>query len=74
MPVFFGLRFDLRNPEFAVTPLADRYEAALDMAEWADQRGLNMLLAGANTGAAIAMSKVIAAKRVPFFVVGAAGA
>jgi len=39
MPVFFGLRFDLRNPAIAETALADRYEAALDMAEWADQHG-----------------------------------
>jgi branched-chain amino acid transport system substrate-binding protein len=42
--------------------------------EWLDQRGLNMLLAGANTGVAIAMSKVIAAKKVPYFVIGSAGA
>jgi branched-chain amino acid transport system substrate-binding protein len=42
--------------------------------EWTDQRGLNMLLAGANTGVAIAMVKIIAAKKVPYFVVGAAGA
>jgi branched-chain amino acid transport system substrate-binding protein len=33
--------------------------------EWADQNGLNMLLGGANTGVAIAMSKVAAAKKVP---------
>src|ERR1700683_3319669 len=42
--------------------------------EWADQHGLNMLLAGANTGVAIAMAKVIAAKKVPYFVIGSAGA
>jgi branched-chain amino acid transport system substrate-binding protein len=42
--------------------------------EWTDQRGLNMLLGGANTAAAIAMAKVIAAKKVPYFVVGSAGA
>jgi branched-chain amino acid transport system substrate-binding protein len=42
--------------------------------EWTDQRGLNMLLAGANTAAAIAMSKIIAAKKVPYFVIGSAGA
>jgi branched-chain amino acid transport system substrate-binding protein len=42
--------------------------------EWADQRGLNMLLGGSNTGVSIAMSKVAAAKKVPFFAVGAAGA
>jgi branched-chain amino acid transport system substrate-binding protein len=34
--------------------------------EWTDQRGLNMLLGGANTGVAIAMAKVMAAKKVPY--------
>ncbi len=42
--------------------------------EWADQNGLNMLIGGSNTGVAIAMSKVAAAKKVPFIVVGAGGA
>jgi len=41
---------------------------------WTDQGGLNMLLGGANTGVAIAMAKIIAAKKVPYFVVGSAGA
>ncbi len=39
MSAFFGLRFDFRNPAFAGTLPADRYAAALDMAEWADQLG-----------------------------------
>src|SRR5271155_2961731 len=42
--------------------------------EWADQNGLNMLLGGSNTGVNIAMAKVAAAKKVPFFVIGAGGA
>jgi branched-chain amino acid transport system substrate-binding protein len=42
--------------------------------EWADQNGLNVLLGGSNTGVSIAMSKVAAAKKVPFFAVGAGGA
>ncbi|MEP6546424.1 MAG: ABC transporter substrate-binding protein [Gammaproteobacteria bacterium] len=42
--------------------------------EWADQQGLNALLAGSNTGVSIAMAKVAAAKKVPFFAVGAGGA
>src|ERR1700689_4167718 len=42
--------------------------------EWADQNGLNMLLGGSNSGVSIAMSKVAAAKKVPFIAVGAAGA
>jgi len=42
--------------------------------EWADQNGLSMLFGGTNTGAAIAITKVISAKKVPIFVTGAAGA
>jgi branched-chain amino acid transport system substrate-binding protein len=42
--------------------------------EWADQSGLNMLLGGSNTGVSIAMSKVAAAKKVPFIIIGAGGA
>jgi len=42
--------------------------------EWADQNGLNMVLAGSNTGVSIAMAKVAAAKKVPFFAIGAGGA
>ncbi len=37
--MMFGLRFDFRNPELAGTTMADRYAAALDMVEWADERG-----------------------------------
>jgi alkanesulfonate monooxygenase SsuD/methylene tetrahydromethanopterin reductase-like flavin-dependent oxidoreductase (luciferase family) len=35
----FGIRFDLRNPAFAGTEMAERYAAALDMAAWADRLG-----------------------------------
>jgi branched-chain amino acid transport system substrate-binding protein len=42
--------------------------------EWADQNRLNMLLGGSNTGVNIAMTKVAAAKKVPMFIIGAAGA
>jgi branched-chain amino acid transport system substrate-binding protein len=42
--------------------------------EWADQNHLDMLLGGSNTGVSIAMSKVAAAKKVPFIAIGAAGA
>jgi alkanesulfonate monooxygenase SsuD/methylene tetrahydromethanopterin reductase-like flavin-dependent oxidoreductase (luciferase family) len=35
----FGLRFDLRNPEIAGTTMAERYAAALDIVEWADDLG-----------------------------------
>ena len=35
----FGLRFDLRNPAIAGTSMTERYQAAIDMAEWADRLG-----------------------------------
>lgn len=34
-----GIRFDFRNPDFAGTTMAERYEAALDMVEWAERLG-----------------------------------
>jgi alkanesulfonate monooxygenase SsuD/methylene tetrahydromethanopterin reductase-like flavin-dependent oxidoreductase (luciferase family) len=37
--MLFGMRFDLRNPAIAETSMADRYAAALEMAEWADRLG-----------------------------------
>ena len=42
--------------------------------EWSDQNGLNMLIGGSNTGVIIAMDKVAAVKKVPFFAIGAGGA
>lgn len=35
----FGLRFDFRNPPIAGTSMTERYQAALDMVEWADNLG-----------------------------------
>ncbi|MDG2003028.1 MAG: LLM class flavin-dependent oxidoreductase [Novosphingobium sp.] len=37
--MYVSLRFDLRNPDFAGTSMADRYEAAVGMAQWADNIG-----------------------------------
>jgi alkanesulfonate monooxygenase SsuD/methylene tetrahydromethanopterin reductase-like flavin-dependent oxidoreductase (luciferase family) len=37
--MYFGLRFDFRNPVLAGTTMADRYATALEMAEWADRLG-----------------------------------
>jgi len=37
--LLFGMRFDFRNPSVAGTSLADRYDAALEMAEWGDRLG-----------------------------------
>ncbi|MGE0881833.1 MAG: LLM class flavin-dependent oxidoreductase [Acidimicrobiia bacterium] len=33
------MRFDLRNPSFSGVSMSDRYSAALDMCEWADEMG-----------------------------------
>lgn len=38
--MYLSMRFDFRNPAFAGTNMADRYAAALDMAEWADGLGI----------------------------------
>src|SRR5436853_3012101 len=38
-PLLFGMRFDFRNPDVAGATMADRYAAALDIAEWADRLG-----------------------------------
>ncbi|WP_307874992.1 LLM class flavin-dependent oxidoreductase [Frankia nepalensis] len=35
----FTMRFDFRNPPIAGTSMAERYQAALEMAEWADRLG-----------------------------------
>jgi alkanesulfonate monooxygenase SsuD/methylene tetrahydromethanopterin reductase-like flavin-dependent oxidoreductase (luciferase family) len=35
----FAIRFDMRNPEIGGVSMAERYAAALDMAEWADRLG-----------------------------------
>src|SRR4051812_7758042 len=37
--VMFAIRFDFRNPDISGVAMADRYAAALDMAEWADRTG-----------------------------------
>ena len=47
---FFGLRFDFRNPDFAGTTMAERYAAALDMAEWADRLGFVIIVLSEHHG------------------------
>jgi branched-chain amino acid transport system substrate-binding protein len=46
--------------------------AASKAREWFDTQGLDMLVAGTNSGAALAMAKVAAEKKKPIMVVGAA--
>jgi alkanesulfonate monooxygenase SsuD/methylene tetrahydromethanopterin reductase-like flavin-dependent oxidoreductase (luciferase family) len=50
--MLFGLRFDFRNPDFAGTTMADRYAAALDMAEWADGLGCVSIAVSEHHGSA----------------------
>jgi len=50
--VLFGLRFDFRNPAFAGTTFAERYAAALDMAEWADRLGCVSIAVSEHHGSA----------------------
>lgn len=46
------IRYDLRNPAFVGTDLADRYEAALDQIAWAEQRGVRVVTLSEHHGAA----------------------
>jgi alkanesulfonate monooxygenase SsuD/methylene tetrahydromethanopterin reductase-like flavin-dependent oxidoreductase (luciferase family) len=48
----FALRFDLRNPDFAGTAMAERYAAALDMVAWAEDRGFMMVVLSEHHGSA----------------------
>src|SRR3954447_21532757 len=48
--MLFSLRFDFRNPDIARTSMADRYAAALDMAEWADRLGCMSIVVSEHHG------------------------
>ena len=67
--MFFGLRFDLRNPAIAGVSMTDRYAAALDMAQWADERGAAFICVSEHHGSvdgylpsALTMASAIAAR------------
>jgi branched-chain amino acid transport system substrate-binding protein len=64
-----------RNVQLLVADHQNKPEiGASKFREWADQKGLNFLIAGSNTSVAIAMAKVAAEKKVVYVVVGAVGA
>ena len=48
--------------------------AASKAREWIDTQGLDMLVGGTNSGAALAMAKIAAEKKKPYIVIGAASA
>ena len=54
----FGLRFDLRNPDIAGTTMAERYAAALDMAEWADRLGFEIVCVYSETASGTRSDRV----------------
>ncbi len=47
---------------------------AVKLREWADTKGLTMLLGGSNTGVSLAMAPVARDRKIVFFAIGAAGA
>jgi alkanesulfonate monooxygenase SsuD/methylene tetrahydromethanopterin reductase-like flavin-dependent oxidoreductase (luciferase family) len=47
---YYGLRFDFRNPDFAGSTMAERYAAALDMAQWADRLGFVIIVLSEHHG------------------------
>lgn len=67
--MMFGIRFDLRNPGFSGVDMADRYQAALEMSQWADERGATLVGLSEHHGSedgylpsALAMAAAVAAR------------
>jgi len=46
----FGIRFDLRNPSFSGSSMAERVGAALEMVEWADRLGARLIVLAEHHG------------------------
>jgi len=68
--------FKAKNPGVSVELLTADHQNKADVAsekarEWFDQKGLDMLVGGTNSGASLAMKTVAAQKKKPFFAVGA---
>ncbi|CUJ65674.1 ABC transporter substrate-binding protein [Achromobacter kerstersii] len=67
-----GGAIDGKKIEVLVADHQNRADIASSRArEWLDQKGVDMLIAGANSAAALAMAKVAEEKKTPFFVVSA---
>ncbi|MEJ7139089.1 ABC transporter substrate-binding protein [Amphibiibacter pelophylacis] len=45
--------------------------AATKAREWVDQQGVNMVVGGTNSAAALATARIMADKKVPYFIIGA---
>lgn len=71
----FGGQVNGKKVEVLVADHQNKADIASSRArEWLDQQGVTMLIAGANSSAALAMAKVAEEKKVPFFVVSAGAA
>lgn len=69
----FGGAVNGKKIEFVFADHQNKSDVAATKArEWFDQLGLDMLVGGTNSGAALAMSKVAAEKKKPFMVIGSA--
>ena len=69
----FGGTVNGKKIEFVFADHQNKADVAASKArEWFDQLGLDMLVGGTNSGAALAMSKVAAEKKKPFMVIGSA--
>jgi branched-chain amino acid transport system substrate-binding protein len=68
----FGGTVNGKKIEFVYADHQNKADIAASKArEWFDQQGLDMLIGGTNSGAALAMNKVAAEKKKPYIVVSA---
>lgn len=67
--------FKAKNPGISVELLTADHQNKADIAsakarEWFDERGLDMLIGGTNSGTSLAMKTIAAQKRKPFIAIG----
>src|SRR6476469_1341139 len=68
----FGGTVNGKKIEFIVADHQNKADIAASKArEWFDQQGVDMLIGGTNSATGLAMAKVAAEKKKPFFVIGA---
>jgi len=68
--------FKAKNPGIAIELLSADHQNKADIAsskarEWFDQKGMDVLIGGTNSGASLAMKSVAAEKKKPFIAIGA---
>jgi alkanesulfonate monooxygenase SsuD/methylene tetrahydromethanopterin reductase-like flavin-dependent oxidoreductase (luciferase family) len=65
MSLNLTIRFDMRSPDFG-TPHSRLYEAAFEIATWADERGFDTLLFGEHHGMANGYTSDLSSPQRPF--------